>query len=81
MVAGFAAAISVRRPDLRAAELDKAVSMLLSGMLNWMFTWLNPDGKLTHATIAPMVRDLFLHGLGGVRIPQGKTHALEIDPP
>jgi AcrR family transcriptional regulator len=70
VVKGFADAITVRCPDLRRAKLDKPVSMLLFGMLNWMFTWLQPDGKLTHATIAPIVCDLFLHGLAGIRVPR-----------
>ncbi len=69
MVDGFARAIAVHRPDLMEAELHKAVAMLLFGMLNWMFTWLRPDGKLTHTTIAPLVCDLFFGGLPGVRIP------------
>ncbi len=69
VVRGFADAITVRCPDLRTAKLDKPVSMLLFGMLNWMFTWLQPNGKLTHATIAPIVCDLFLHGLDGVKVP------------
>jgi TetR/AcrR family transcriptional regulator len=43
--------------------------MLLFGMLNWMFTWMRPEGKLTHASIAPIVCDLFFHGLPGVRLP------------
>ena len=70
VVRGFADAITVRCPDLRSAKLDKPVAMLLFGMLNWMFTWLQPDGKLTHATIAPIVCDLFLHGLAGIRVPR-----------
>ena len=77
VVSGFADAISVHRPDVREAELHKAVAMLLFGMLNWMFTWMRADGKLTHATIAPLVCDLFFHGLPGVRIPlaEEKSHS------
>jgi AcrR family transcriptional regulator len=70
VVRGFADAITVRCPDLRFAKLDKPVAMLLFGMLNWMFTWLQPGGKLTHATIAPIVCDLFLNGLAGIRVPR-----------
>jgi Tetracyclin repressor-like, C-terminal domain len=38
-------------------------------MMNWMFTWLQPDGALSHADMAPVVADLFLGGLGAVRLP------------
>lgn len=75
VVKGFADAITKRCPDLRKAKLDKPVSMLLFGMLNWMFTWLQPNGKLTHATIAPIVCDLFLHGLEGIRVPRDQRPA------
>ena len=43
--------------------------MLLFGMINWMFTWMKPDGKLDHAAIAPIVADLFLGGIGAVKSP------------
>jgi len=67
VVKGFADAIAVVRPDTKAADVHKAVAMLLFGMLNWMFTWLRPEGRLTHATIAPLVCELFFHGLEGMR--------------
>ena len=44
--------------------------MLLFGMINWMFTWMKPDGRLDHAAIAPIVADLFLGGIGAVKTPQ-----------
>ena len=53
----------------RAAELDKPLTMLLFGMINWMFTWLKPGGSLSHDDMAPIVADLFLGGLGAVRAP------------
>ena len=67
VVKGFADAIAVVRPDAKAADVHKAVAMLLFGMLNWMFTWLRPQGRLTHASIAPLVCELFFHGLEGMR--------------
>jgi AcrR family transcriptional regulator len=69
VVRGFADAIAIHQPQLREANLDKPVAMLLFGMLNWMFTWLKPDGRLTHASIAPMVCDLIFKGLAGVAVP------------
>jgi AcrR family transcriptional regulator len=67
VVAGFARAVIALRPDLKRAKLAKPLTMLLFGMINWMFTWLRPDGELDHATIAPIVADLFLGGLPALR--------------
>ena len=70
VVAAFADAIAQARPELRASELHKPLTMLLFGMMNWMFTWLQPGGKLTHAAMAPIVADLFFGGLDAVRLPE-----------
>lgn len=67
VVAAFADAVARVRPAAR--QLDKPLAMLLFGMINWMFTWLKPDGTLSHATMAPVVADLFLGGLGAVQPP------------
>lgn len=67
VVQAFADAVAFVRPDVKRAGLDKAIAMLLFGMLNWMFTWMRPNGTLTHATAAPLVCDLFLNGLSGLR--------------
>jgi len=69
VVQSFADAIAIVRPDVGRAELEKPVAMLLFGMLNWMFTWLRPNGKLNHASVAPLVASLFFDGLSGVKIP------------
>jgi AcrR family transcriptional regulator len=69
VVAAFAATIAEARPELAEAALDKPLTMLLFGMINWMFTWLRPDGRLGHDDMAPIVADLFLGGLGAVRLP------------
>ncbi len=68
VVSSFANAIAQVRPELVAADLHKPLAMLLFGMMNWMFTWLQPDGKLSHADMAPVVADLFLGGLGAVKM-------------
>jgi hypothetical protein len=44
--------------------------MLLFGMVNWMFTWMKPEGALGYAAMAPVVADLFLGGLPAVRMAQ-----------
>ena len=69
VVAAFADAIADARPGLRAGDLHKPVAMLLFGMMNWMFTWLQPGGRLTHAAMAPVVADLFFGGLHAVQLP------------
>ncbi len=69
VVAAFSEAIAAARPELVAAHLHKPLAMLLFGMMNWMFTWLQPDGTLSHADMAPVVADLFLGGLGAVKLP------------
>jgi AcrR family transcriptional regulator len=66
MVQAFANAIQAHRPDLQDTPLAKPLTMLLFGMINWMFTWLYEDGELTHDAMAPIVVDLFLGGLGAV---------------
>jgi AcrR family transcriptional regulator len=69
VVNAFALAITRARPGLRGSALDKPLTMLLFGMINWMFTWLRPDGRLSHEQMAPIVADLFLGGLGAVQAP------------
>jgi AcrR family transcriptional regulator len=78
VVNGFARVVIELRPDLKKASIAKPLTMLLFGMINWMFTWLRPDGSLTHEDMAPLVADLFFGGLGAVRKPRvpSRTHAL-----
>lgn len=67
VVAAFAAAIGRVRPEL--AQQATPLAMLLFGMINWTFTWMRPGGKLTHATLAPIVSSLFFGGLIAVEAP------------
>jgi TetR/AcrR family transcriptional regulator len=70
VVGEFAAALCLLRPELREAKLHKPLTMLLFGMINWTFTWLRPDGELSHEALAGLVSDLFFGGLGAVQAPQ-----------
>lgn len=70
VVAGFAQVVGALRPELQAAALTKPMTMLLLGMINWLFTWMRPGGALDHAALAPMVADLFLGGLSAVKLPR-----------
>jgi AcrR family transcriptional regulator len=69
VVAGFAHVVGQLRPELDAAALTKPLTMLLFGMINWLFTWMKPHGELDYDTMAPIVADLFLNGLNGVKAP------------
>jgi len=69
VVKGFADVVGALRPDLKDAALAKPLTMLLFGMINWMFTWMKPDGALDHNAMTPIVADLFLGGLAAVKVP------------
>ena len=75
VVAGFADAVAALRPELRDAALAKPLTMLLFGMINWIFTWMKPDGALGHAALAPIVADLFVGGLAQVKVPRAEAVA------
>jgi TetR/AcrR family transcriptional regulator len=66
IVRALAATIAKLRPDLDAAGLVKPLTMLLFGMINWMFTWFKPGRQVSHAQMAPMVADFFFGGLSAV---------------
>ncbi len=70
VVAAFADAVAALRPELRAAQLDKPLAMLLFGMINWTFTWLKAGGTLSHETLALVVTALFFGGLPAVATPR-----------
>jgi AcrR family transcriptional regulator len=76
VVRGFAQAVAALRPEAAlsnasdAKAIDTPLSMLLFGMINWMFTWVRPDGELDYDEIAVIVADLFLGGLGAVKPPR-----------
>jgi TetR/AcrR family transcriptional regulator len=75
VVAAFADAVGAVRPSLARNALDRPCAMLLFGMINWMFTWLKPDGALTHEQMAPVVADLFFGGLPAVRKPRSRRRS------
>jgi AcrR family transcriptional regulator len=80
VVAAIAEAIAAVRPTLQRHELDRPLAMLLFGMINWMFTWLRPDGSLTHEQMAPLVADLFFGGLAAVRKPRARARRNALNP-
>jgi AcrR family transcriptional regulator len=70
VVNGFARAVGSLRGELALAQLSKPLTMLLFGMINWMFTWMKPGGDLDYDAMAPIVADLFLGGLSSVKPPE-----------
>lgn len=78
VVTGFACAVSEIRPELSSAHLSKPLTMLLFGMINWMFTWMKPDGELDHAAMGPIVADLFLGGIAKVERPARATEKKKV---
>ncbi|MEF7613859.1 TetR/AcrR family transcriptional regulator [Aquincola sp. MAHUQ-54] len=75
VVTAFARTLAEVRPALAEQQLAKPLTMLLFGMINWMFTWLKPGGALNHDMMAPLVSDLFLGGLHAVQAPAAATAA------
>ena len=69
VVQSFANGVAALRPDLAKQKLAKPMAMLLFGMLNWMFTWLRPNGPLTHAAVTPLVLNLFFEGVRNMPVP------------
>lgn len=69
VVDGFARVVATLRPDLKEQGLGKPLTMLLFGMVNWLFTWMKPHGPLDYDAMAPIVADLFLGGLAQVKAP------------
>jgi TetR/AcrR family transcriptional regulator len=67
IVEGFAKAIAAWRPEHATSDLAKPLTMLLFGMINWMFTWMKPGGALSHEAMAPIVVDLFFGGVPAVQ--------------
>ncbi len=66
VVASFADAIVALRPQLNQRALQKPLTMLLFGMMNWTFTWLRADGPLTYGALGDLIADLFCAGLDRV---------------
>lgn len=70
VVQGFAQVVTALRPDLTRAAMSKPLTMLLFGMINWLFTWMKPQGRIDYEAMAPIVADLFLGGIGAVQAPR-----------
>jgi hypothetical protein len=65
--------LSEAYPSRVHAKNKVPLTMMLFGMINWMFTWMKPDGELGYDEMAPIVADLFMGGLPAVQPPPGKA--------
>lgn len=74
VVAAFADVIEAVEPGLRRKRLDKAVAMILFGMINWTFTWLRSGGRMSYSDMAPVVTQIMLNGIGGLSGHLDKRH-------
>ncbi|HSI51814.1 MAG TPA: TetR/AcrR family transcriptional regulator [Ideonella sp.] len=70
VVATFADTLAEVRPALAESGLHRPLTMLLFGMINWLFTWFRPGEPLTHEQMAPIVAELFFGGLAAVGSPE-----------
>ncbi len=71
VVQAFVRAIARLKPRLAGKTLEVPLAMVLFGMINWTFTWLRPDGRLTYDDMAQVVSEVFLHGVSGARAVAG----------
>jgi len=65
----FADAVAALRPGLAAEGLAAPLAMLLFGMMNWTFTWLRPDGSLSHEALGALIDRLFVGGTAAISAP------------
>lgn len=62
----FAEAVAALRPGLAAEGLAAPLAMLLFGMMNWTFTWLRHEGRLSHEALGVLIARLFVGGTAAV---------------
>ncbi len=60
VVNAFARTVAELAPTVARARLEKVLTMLLFGMMNWMFTWFRADGRLDYDDMAGLVTDFML---------------------
>jgi len=62
--------LAAMRPEIAASPAMKApAAMLWFGMINWMHTWLDPEGRVKPSRIAELAANVFLEGIGSGEIP------------
>lgn len=64
IVAAFTRHLQRAYPDRITKQNQTPLTMMVFGMINWTFTWLKPNGNLSHADFAAQVIDVLERGLG-----------------
>jgi AcrR family transcriptional regulator len=72
VVAGVTEVLVRIEPALVRLKLERPVTMILFGMINWTYTWLRAGGPLTYTDMGPLVTRILLKGVGGLVEPPGK---------
>jgi AcrR family transcriptional regulator len=67
VVAAFTRFVRRAYPEAVNDANERALTMMLFGMINWTFTWLRPGGSMTYGAFAEEVIGMLDHGLGGPR--------------
>ena len=70
VVSQFNSVICQMCPELSNLKLDKPITMVLFGMINWTFTWLRSDGQLSYEQMGKLATDLFISGVKGLLTTQ-----------
>ena len=70
IVASIARTLDEAFPGRIPADRLMPTTMALLGMLNFSFTWLRPDGPMSHEAFGEMVLAISLHGLAGPSRPE-----------
>jgi hypothetical protein len=57
------------------SPMDRHVAtMLLFGMLNWLYRWYSPDDGRSPLGLAKLITDMFLNGVSGKRMGEGVAY-------
>lgn len=82
VVKAFTDALAQARPDIERQGLAKPVAMLLFGMINWLFTWWQPTGRLRLDELARLVEQFLAGGLAAIEpqsvMPRGVAKSEQV---
>ncbi len=74
LVRRILAEVLAQQPTRRKIDLTVATYALF-GMMNWIYNWYDPRGKLSVRDLVDNITHLFLAGLAGGELPTTQRHA------
>jgi AcrR family transcriptional regulator len=75
LVDRFVGVLRQLRPELKPQSAAvKPYAMMFFGMLNWTYTWYDPDGPVGAGEFADMAADLFLNGFLSAAAPGANSY-------